>query len=144
MTTYASAYIAPEDAPLPSYFGGFSVSPFHYVANLGMGPTPDTDPPVVSNVTPAAGVALARTDPIFFDVTDDASAFRRIIVVADFADGSSEVVHDGDNFAARYAATSGREPITDGFRYRIRRTGGWPYGPSIRAFAIDVAGNENL
>lgn len=100
-------------------------------------------PPQVSNVEPTVGTAIARTDPVFFDVTDDSGAFRRIIVTATFADGSSEVVHDGDNFAARYGATSTRDPILNGWRYRVRRTGGWPYGPTIRAYAIDPEGNEN-
>jgi hypothetical protein len=122
---------------------GQEATPTSYAFTVSDPVLPDTIAPEVENVSPTEGTPIARTDPIFFDVTDDSGAFRRIIVAADFADGSSEVVHDGDNFTARYAQTSAREPIAGGFRYRVRRTGGWPYGPSVRAFAYDPSGNEN-
>jgi hypothetical protein len=123
---------------------GNEATPTGYAFTVTDPVLPDTYPPVVSNVSPAAGTALARTDAVFFDVTDDSGVFRRIIVTATFTDGVAEVVHDGDGFAARYGSTSTRTPITNGFRYRVRRTGGWPYGPTIRAYAIDPAGNENV
>lgn len=122
---------------------GNAATPTSYAFTVSDPVLPDTTAPVVSNVSPTAGTELARTDPVFFDVTDDSATFRRILVTASFEDGVAEVVHDGDSFAARYAATSTRTPIASGYRYRVRRTGGWPYGPTIRAYAIDTSGNEN-
>jgi hypothetical protein len=124
-------------------FDGNEATPTGYAFTVSDPVLPDTAEPVVSNVTPPEGTPIARTASVFFDVTDDSGIFRRIIVTASFLDGSSEVVHDGDNFATRYAAASSRTVIPDGFRYRVRRNGGWPYGPTIRAFAIDTSGNEN-
>jgi hypothetical protein len=51
---------------------------------------------------PRRARAIGRSDPIFFDVTDDKSALRRVIIAAKFADGTYEVVHDGDVFADGY------------------------------------------
>jgi hypothetical protein len=100
--------------------------------------------PTVSNLAPTPGSAISRSDPVFFDVTDDQASIRRALIAARFADGSYEVVHDGDGFAAGYASLSTREAITNGFRYRVRRAAGWPSGPTIVPFVIDTSGQENV
>jgi hypothetical protein len=99
---------------------------------------------VVSNFAPPLGSALARTDPVFFDVTDNLGALRLVHLSAKFADGTYEVIHDGTDFAAGYATLSTRTAITNGFRYRVRRSAGWISGPTIVPLAIDTAGNENV
>jgi hypothetical protein len=104
---------------------------------------PEDAPPTVSNVAPTPGSAIARVDPVFFDVTDDQGSLRLVLVAARFADGSYEVVHDGTDFAAGYATLSTREAITNGFRYRVRRAAGWPSGPTIVPFVVDTSGQEN-
>jgi hypothetical protein len=103
----------------------------------------DAAPPLVSNVSPPTGTPIARSAPVFFDVTDDSGLFRRIIVTASFEDGAVDVVHDGDGFAARYNQGSTRGLVTNGYHYRVQRSGGWPFAPTIRAYAIDQSGNEN-
>lgn len=110
-------------------------------------PGPDVTTPTVSNVSPTPGTPISRSQPLFLDVTDN-TGFRRILLVAFFdpndgGDGQREVVHDGDQFAARYIALSERTVISGGYRYRIRRaSGGWPSAPTIIPYAIDTSGNE--
>jgi len=101
-------------------------------------------PPVISNVTPATGTAIAPTDSLGFDVTDP-EGFRLIMLVADFpAIGIREVIHDGLTFSANYSGSANsRVAITNGFQYTILRTGGWPVSPRIIPYAIDVTGAEN-
>jgi len=106
-------------------------------------PVGDIIPPVIGNFDPTPGSALARTDPVAFDVTDDSGSFIRIFVVAFFATiGDQEVIHDGGAFVGRYSAASSRVPITNGFRYTVTRNGGWLGPPTIRIFPIDAAGNQ--
>ncbi len=77
-----------------------------------------------------------------FDVTDNSGLFSTIILHAVYADGIEEVVHDGTNFRGLYQTSSSRVIITDGWRYTVLRTGGWPSSPvTIRAFAVDGEGN---
>jgi len=103
---------------------------------------PDETPPVVSNFSPLPGEVLDPLDPIQFDVTDNRSLFTRILVTMTMPDGVEELVHDGNEFNAYYAAHSIRIVIAGGFRYTVRRTMGWPGAPTVRVFAIDSAGNE--
>lgn len=102
------------------------------------------DPPVVTNYVPAVGTAIAAADQVQFDVTDDESFFRRIVVSCAFRDstGIDEVVHDGVNFQGLYVAQSSRQLITGGWRYFVRRSTGWPGAPTFETFAIDHDGNE--
>lgn len=111
-------------------------------------PPPDVTAPAISNVEPAVLSDVGRLDPIFFDVTD-AGELGRVIVAARFVNGAYEVVHDGNDFAAGYAAQSTRTAITDGYRYRVRRTAGWPSLPgaiapmTIAVWAVDSEGNAS-
>jgi hypothetical protein len=99
--------------------------------------------PVVTNATPSPGSTVAPTDVLGFDVTDADSGFRRIIAIARYPNkGLWEVMHDGGSFAP-FFVTSTRSNITDGFRYRCARTGGWPDSQVLFVvFAIDVDGDE--
>ena len=96
--------------------------------------------PVVENVTPAAGSPISSGTTLGFDVVDNV-ALRRVVVLARFVGGAQDVVHDGDAFAATYAPASTRTAIAGGWRYRIRRAGGWPSSPSILPLAVDTSGN---
>jgi hypothetical protein len=99
--------------------------------------------PVIANVSPSQAVAIASSQPLSFDVTDDSGAFRRLLVALDFpALGVYELAHDGDGFAAKYVAQSFRQSISGGYRFTLLRQGGWPVGPTIRIFAIDPSGAE--
>lgn len=99
-------------------------------------------PPTISNIAPAPGTAISRADPIFFDVTDDLNMIRRAVLCAKFSDGTYEVIHDGESFAQGYASLSTRTAIANGWHYRVRRTAGWPSGPTLVPFITDTSGNE--
>lgn len=104
-------------------------------------PLPDVTPPLISNCLPLPGVAIAKTDPVQCDVTDD-QGFALIMVMARFPDGTCECLYDGIAFAPRYAAGSSKVVILDGFRFIMRRTGGW-LGPTfdIEFVAVDTSCN---
>lgn len=100
----------------------------------------DSANPVAAVVSPPEGSAISSTTPLVIDVTDDLG-LRRVIIAARFPDGTAELVHDGDAFSTRYAS-SGRSTISGGFRYTLRRTGGWFASPTISVFPVDTSGNE--
>lgn len=105
----------------------------------GSGPG-DLTVPTVTLVSPAS--SLEPETPIVFEATDNAG-LRRVFVVARFPSlGLEEVVHQGDRFAAKYAASSSRVSITNGWRFSIRRAGGWLADPVIEVYAIDTSGLE--
>lgn len=118
----------------------------HYEAqrpDCNVAPPVDSIAPIVDNYDPAPGTAISNTDTVAFDVTDDTGFFCKIMITAYFADSTLwEVVHDGVSFSPRYAFGASRTPITNGFRYVVRRVGGWSLAPTIRTYAIDLGGNE--
>ena len=71
----------------------------------------------------------------------DETALRRVVLLSRFAGRNDEVIHDGTEFRAPYSASSTRTAIAGGFRFRVRRTGGWPSSPSILPLAVDTSGN---
>lgn len=102
----------------------------------------DATPPVVSNVTPATGGALAALDEWGCDVTDDDSGVEGVTI---FRGGEGarriEVIYETSIGAARgYTVTV--TTITDGYRYRVRAEDGWPRAATIYVKAVDGAGNE--
>jgi hypothetical protein len=111
--------------------------------NLWKGASGDTTKPVIQNFSPPPGAQLQKTQPIFFDVTDT-SGLRRVLVVASYPSlGVEEVVHDGTSWGPQYSlAPNYRAPLESGYAFTILRRGGWPAPPTLRTYAIDVAGNE--
>lgn len=127
-----TAYLLATDAT-PAYLSGL----------LEQESSESGDAPVVSNPTPTPGTALQPGDAVGFDVTDESGAFRRVLIGAAFAGSKAwDVVSIGDVFAPLYSGSS-RTNIAGGYRYSLRRQGGWPGPPSITAIAIDQAGNED-
>lgn len=103
----------------------------------------DQENPVIQNFSPPPGTVIERTQFIAFDVVDNSGKFAIVFVMARFPDGSCECVWDGSTFAPRYGAGSSRVLIDCGFRYTVRRTGGWLSTPlTIEARAVDAAGNR--
>lgn len=105
----------------------------------GGGGGPNT-PPTVTNVTPAVGTTIGITQPLDFDVLD-AEGLTRVVVLVTYPNGSYEVVHDGDFFAAQYSSSS-RSPITNGYHFSVLRNAGWSANPTIRVIASDTCGAE--
>lgn len=117
------------------------------IASWGGGPPPPPGPtpPVVGSFSPAVGSGITATTQLEFSVTDTSGDFTRIILVADFHMlGIREIIHDGYNFGPSYRGPHNlRTNITNGYRFTVLRTGGWPESPTIMPFAID-GGAENV
>lgn len=117
---------------------------FEAGATIIAGPaTPvDTTPPVVTLVSPLD----RRVDPgeaLVFDVTDNIGAFARIVFAVAFPSlGVTELVHDGAVFVDAFTAGSTRVAISNGWRYSLTRSGGWPASPRARVFVTDSSGNN--
>lgn len=97
-------------------------------------------PPVVTLVSPAQGNVDPST-PIVVDVTD-VGGFHSIIVTARLPlSARNEVVYDGV-FDDVYGGST-RAAITNGFRFTIRRNGGWPPGAvDLKVRAVDTDAQE--
>jgi hypothetical protein len=99
--------------------------------------------PTIGNRNPDPSVAIEPTDPISFDVVEGSSPFLDILIAASLAGTSLyEVVYDGAAFAPLYAPQSSIQSIAGGYRFRVRRTGGWVGAPTMLIKAIDTAGLE--
>lgn len=125
--------------PRPS--GNVDLSAFETVTGGGVS---DSQKPLVTLISPAdLSVPLGALTPIVIDVKDNLGQIAQVIVVLEFANSAvSEVVFDGTNFTASYINGSSRSNVTNGFRFSILRTGGWPGSPiTLRVFAADASGN---
>ena len=98
-------------------------------------------PPTITLVSPTEGPIDANTT-IVLDVTDE-SDLVCVIVYVSYGDGLVEMIHDNVNFMPRFAASSTKEEIVDGYRFTLRRSGGWPSSPTIRVRAVDSEGNAS-
>lgn len=100
-------------------------------------------PPVFQNITPAPASTIDPATLLQFDVIDTASALVLVvpIIIVD-ATVAGELVHDWtlNQFAAAYLANSSRIAIANGFRYTMRRFFGWAAPPTLRAWAVNAAG----
>ena len=117
---------------------------YPYISDSGSVTPSVQTPPIVNNFSPLAGGPLTKFQPISFDITDDLT-FRRVLIRADYSSSmKSEVVFDGSSFLVNYLGVSNTTTaISGGFHYSILRDGGWPEGPKIVPYAIDVSGSEN-
>jgi hypothetical protein len=109
------------------------------VYSLGAGG--DEVPPTIENFVPAVGTPLKRSDSIRFDVLDNVSSLRRAEIFVSLA-GETYVVHDGEKFRGQFSNLSTRTPIAGGFRFTVKRNGGWTSPPTFEVHAVDTSGNE--
>lgn len=112
--------------------------PSAFLVPLDAGGGGDDTPPTIANITPAPGTPVEPDDAISFEVTD-AQGLHSARVAFTLGD-VTELAHDGD-FYWPYKA-SVREDITDGWRFILRRTGGWRSPPTMHVRANDMACNE--
>ena len=98
-------------------------------------------PPEIQNVSPNLDSSILPTATVQFDIVDTDGDLFDVVVFAIFAEnGIDEVVHFGSSataFGQRYLQSSTRTAITNGFRYSIKRVGGWPEPPRLRIRAFD-------
>lgn len=102
----------------------------------------DLTPPVISGFNPPAGTLIGKNQPITFEVTDEAN-LAAIAVFVSYPDGTSEVVFDGTLFRSPFK-TSTRVDISGGYRFTVRRTGGWKGNPTLEYLALDRGGNKGV
>lgn len=101
----------------------------------------DLQKPTITVVSPALGQPIPRNVAFVVDVTDDETVGS--VLYAEFeASRLSELIWKGDRFTFRYAKLSTRTPITGGWRYSLRREGGWPSAPTFGVVAWD--GNARI
>ena len=87
--------------------------------------------PTISVVSPTPGTVIRADQAFTVDVTGASLA----VIVAELpAGGPSEVVWVLDAFAEAYADSS-RAVVPGGYRYEIRRRGGWRAAPRFRVEA---------
>lgn len=98
--------------------------------------------PVVAQ-SPSPGATIQPTTGVEVTVTDESARLRRVIVHVSLPKlGVVEVVHDGNGFTGLYSANSTREVVDGGWRFLVKRSGGWPCSPTFHVFAFDKDGNE--
>jgi hypothetical protein len=100
--------------------------------------------PTISDIEPASGQPVYPDTPISFNVTDvdSFSAIIPMIILNPYGtpEPVSRGVADGDfAFEALYSRST-RIAITNGYRYTIRRRGGWPAAPRLQIWATDLSG----
>lgn len=107
----------------------------------------DETPPVVTYVTPQPNVPIRSNSQITIDVTDDSGDFAGIQLRVKFPTARpkrpTETIHGGDTTGVFEPFYENCEviPITDGFRFVLSRTGGWPASPTFTASPVDSSGN---
>ncbi len=98
--------------------------------------------PAVSNQSPPSGTPLALTASVSFNVTDDSGLRRVMLTVRQSGVGIEEVAYNGNVFVGFYAGVSTLQSIAGGYRFTLRRRGGWQGGPTFTVYAFDTSGNE--
>lgn len=96
-------------------------------------------PPAIANLSPAAGAVLTSSSEVSFDVTS-AVGLQAVVIVATIK-GIDEVAYNGTAFRGLYSGGSSKVAITDGYRFTLKRAGGWPSVPYFSVIAVDVDGN---
>lgn len=105
----------------------------------GLGEETDTAPPVLLDVSPAAGSALAGNTILMLKAYDP-SEVAVLLIAAAFPSGRLEQVYDGAAYLGAYVGSS-ITTITGGFALGIARSGGWDEPPTLRISVADGQGN---
>lgn len=127
-------------------FPAYASAPFGTVFDgsvFNLGSSGDVQPPTIGNFVPSVGTPIKRSDAIQFDVLDNLSSLRRAEIFVTL-DGETYVVHDGEKFRGQFSNLSTRTPIAGGFRFIVRRNGGWTTPPTFEVHATDTSGNEAI
>lgn len=121
--------------------GGFATDVQSYTLTDPPDP-PDSSSPTVTLVSPPVGSRLQRGTAIVIDVTDP-SGLAAVCMWAEYEAGGfpDDIIHNGERFSAQCREGSTREAIANGYRYTIRRAGGWPAPPTVYVRPVDTEGN---
>lgn len=99
--------------------------------------------PTIVEVDPPEGTPVQSSATLSFRVQYPAPPEPARAVLAARLAAGWELVFDGANFSPLYV-DSWRETLSDGWRFHVRRRGGWPSHPTIWPLAYDTWGNEAL
>lgn len=102
----------------------------------------ETIVPVVTIVSPPPG-NISPDTAFVVEVTDNSGEFNIVVLDVTYPDGRSEAIYDGVDFKPFYRPRSSVQTIPNGFRFSIRRTGGWPASPSFRIDPRDPSNNSS-
>jgi len=106
-----------------------------------------TEPPVVSDFSPALAAAITSTTKLSFTVQPVSPAtLQRVVIMVSFPIlNIYEVAHDWDALTQNYPDSLGnvRTAVGDGFSYTLLRKSGWPASPRFIPMAVDEFGNMN-
>lgn len=139
MADFPSSAIDYLNTELYEFSGSFGPAQLDYIdfgANAG------GSAPVVTLVSPLVA-SVESAGAVVVDVTDADGNLGRVFVVARYpATGKEELVHQGDRFTTDFNGQSSRAPLANGFRFTLKRSGGWPSSPIIDVYAFDATGRE--
>ena len=136
MPNYASNFVGTTGGPIRS-----PQARLNFVATFSPR-VGDLSPPVLDQVSPAVLSTITRTQALSFRLRD-ASAFAIRELYVRFGDADAyEIVHDGSTYRGNYL-TSSVTPLSDGFVFTLKRTGGWPSGLRVQLHlaVVDAGGN---
>lgn len=97
-------------------------------------------PPIVTFVQPPPGQPIRSPGTTVIIDVQDPQGLAALCMLVEFDSGAYEVIHDGVDFASRYLNESSRQAIANGFRFIIKRAGGWFDNATFRVLAVDPAG----
>lgn len=100
-------------------------------------------PPVVTIVSPTPGSNITPDTEFVVEVTDNSGEFTIVILDVTYPDGNSEAIYDGVDFKPFYRRRSSVTPVANGYRFAVRRLGGWPASPTFRVDPRDPSGNTS-
>lgn len=98
----------------------------------------------VVNFNPAPNSPINKGENIEFDIVG--ATLVALAITVEYPDtGASEVAYDRDGFKVNYLGNgdflgSERQIISGGLHFILRRRGGWPLSPAIRAHGGTVSG----
>lgn len=130
------------DFPVYQFQPSSEESRFDLTGQATIPATGDGGAPVVTLISPSVLEALDRDTAIVVEVTDNV-ALGRVLLVAQLESlGVEELVHNGDRFAAAFSGSSSRVAVAGGWRYTVKRGGGWAAPPTLTVYAVDSTGTE--
>lgn len=107
---------------------------------FGSGAGADVTHPEVVNISPSPGGIILPDTYVVFDVVDE-TRVSDVVVYVDIS-GRWEVIFGGSykGFAPGYGLSS-VVAIAGGFRFSLRRGGGWSSRPTFSVLGFDYGGN---
>ena len=138
MATFTIGEIDYPDAPAQTFSGGIRTT--FQELNISA-PIDRSHIPYITEVSPAVLSTIAAGDVLSFRIIYPNGIKRGVIALK--MSKIWELAFDGAQLGPGYRKQSTVESLADGYRFNLRRDGGWPVSPVIFPLAYDSYGNEN-